>query len=231
MLRTAQAAGGGKIGRDDTILCIPQDAEKAAKLTTKPTIWGKPPFDLQIQQTGIYVAGGSLLGAVRRIFDDLAASSDAHFNLRDVAQAGATTEMGSIPKPSLVTGKALKDLFAAIEKLFDFTPSAPAAAPATPATTPSTGTEANKAAEPAKKEEPLPWGLILTLPNRWRDTPFLLHVVGYNWMQGSADGAQRLKRRIKQIAGSYQPGSDDETWMTKEPVKQVIVITHGMGGR
>ncbi|MGK3188139.1 hypothetical protein ACCW92_11170 [Enterobacter soli] len=223
---------GAKIGRDDTILCIPQDAEKGSETYDKTYYLGQTAIrpsdsaDRHLRGWGevCWEQYGEFLMTLQRHLD-------AHFNLRDVAQAGATTEMGSIPKPSLVTGKALKDLFAAIEKLFDFTPSAPAAAPATPATTPSTGTEANKAAEPAKKEEPLPWGANPNFAKQMAGYAFPLHVVGYNWMQGSADGAQRLKRRIKQIAGSYQPGSDDETWMTKEPVKQVIVITHGMGGQ
>ena len=223
---------GAKIGRDDTILCIPQDAEKGSETYDKTYYLGQTAIrpsdsaDRHLRGWGevCWEQYGEFLMTLQRHLD-------AHFNLRDVAQAGATTEMGSIPKPSLVTGKALKDLFAAIEKLFDFTPSAPAAAPATPATTPSTGTEANKAAEPAKKEEPLPWGANPNFAKQMAGYAFPLHVVCYNWMQGSADGAQRLKRRIKQIAGSYQPGSDDETWMTKEPVKQVIVITHGMGGQ
>ncbi|AEN66553.1 hypothetical protein Entas_3843 [Enterobacter soli] len=223
---------GKKIGRDDTILTIPQDAEKGSKTYDKTYYLGQTAIrpsdsaDRHLRGWGevCWAQYGEFLMTLQRHLD-------AHFNLREVAQAGATTEMGSIPKPSLVTGKALKDLFAAIEKLFDFTPAAPAAAPATPAATPSAGTEANKAAEPAKKEDPLPWGANPNFAKQMARFAFPLHVVGYNWMQGSADGAQRLKRRIKQIAGSYQPGSSDETWMTKEPVKQVIVITHGMGGQ
>lgn len=223
---------GEKIGRDDRILCIPQDAEKGKETFDKSyylvqtAIRPSDAEDRHLRGWGevCWEQYGEFLMTLQRHLD-------ARFNLRDVAQAGATTEMGSIPKPSLVTGKALKDLFAAIEKLFDFTPAAPAAAPATPAATPSTGAATNKAAEPAKKEEPLPWGANPNFAKQMAGFAFPLHVVGYNWMQGSADGAQRLKRRIKQIAGSYKPGSSDETWMTKEPVKQVIVITHGMGGQ
>ncbi|WP_062935880.1 hypothetical protein [Enterobacter bugandensis] len=223
---------GEKIGRDDRILCIPQDAEKGKETFDKSyylvqtAIRPSDAEDRHLRGWGevCWEQYGEFLMTLQRHLD-------ARFNLREVAQAGATTEMGSIPKPSLVTGKALKDLFAAIEKLFDFTPAAPAAAPATPAATPSTGAAANKAAEPAKKEEPLPWGANPNFAKQMAGFAFPLHVVGYNWMQGSADGAQRLKRRIKQIAGSYKPGSSDETWMTKEPVKQVIVITHGMGGQ
>ncbi|WP_431612936.1 hypothetical protein, partial [Enterobacter chengduensis] len=219
---------GGKIGRDDTILCIPQDAEKGKETFDKSyylvqtAIRPSDAEDRHLRGWGevCWEQYGEFLMTLQRHLD-------ARFNLREVAQAGATTEMGSIPKPSLVTGKALKDLFAAIEKLFDFTPAAPAAAPAKP----STDTAASKAPEPAKKEDPLPWGANPNFAKQMAGYAFPLHVVGYNWMQGCADGAQRLKRRIKQIAGSYQPGSDDETWMTKEPVKQVIVITHGMGGQ
>ncbi|MCK7428753.1 hypothetical protein [Enterobacter chengduensis] len=219
---------GEKIGRDDTILCIPQDAEKGKKTFDKSyylvqtAIRPSDAEDCHLRGWGevCWEQYGEFLMTLQRHLD-------ARFNLREVAQAGATTEMGSIPKPSLVTGKALKDLFAAIEKLFDFTPAAPAAAPAKP----STDTAASKAPEPAKKEDPLPWGANPNFAKQMAGYAFPLHVVGYNWMQGCADGAQRLKRRIKQIAGSYQPGSDDETWMTKEPVKQVIVITHGMGGQ
>lgn len=219
---------GEKIGRDDTILTIPQDAENGNKTfdrgyyLTQTAIHPLEAEDRHLRGWGevCWEQYGEFLMTLQRHLD-------AHFNLREVAQAGATTEMGSIPKPSLVTGKALKELFAAIEKLFDFTPAAAATPSATPAATPAAST----GAESAKKEDKLDWGANPNYAKQMSGYAFPLHVVGYNWMQGSADAAQRLKRRIKTIAGSYQPGTDNETWMTKEPVKQVIVITHGMGGQ
>ncbi|EHN8923238.1 hypothetical protein ACV6DN_11155 [Enterobacter asburiae] len=219
---------GEKIGRDDTILAIPQDAEKGIASYDRSYYLGQTAIrPLESKDRHLRGWGEVCWEQYGEFLMTLQRHLDAHFNLREVAQAGATTEMGSIPKPSMVTGKALKDLFAAIEKLFDFTPAAPAAAAATPAA----ATTATRQDEPAKKEEPLPWGANPNYAKQMAGYAFPLHVVGYNWMQGCADGAQRLKRRIKQIAGSYQPGSDDETWMTKEPVRQVIVITHGMGGQ
>ncbi|MBS7443106.1 hypothetical protein [Enterobacter sp. 120016] len=219
---------GEKIGRDDTILAIPQDAEKGIASYDRSYYLGQTAIrPLESRDRHLRGWGEVCWEQYGEFLMTLQRHLDAHFNLREVAQAGATTEMGSIPKPSMVTGKALKDLFAAIEKLFDFTPAAPAAAAATPAA----ATTATRQDEPAKKEEPLPWGANPNYAKQMAGYAFPLHVVGYNWMQGCADGAQRLKRRIKQIAGSYQPGSDDETWMTKEPVRQVIVITHGMGGQ
>lgn len=219
---------GEKIGRDDTILAIPQDAEKGIASYDRSYYLGQTAIrPLESKDRHLRGWGEVCWEQYGEFLMTLQRQLNAHFNLREVAQAGATTEMGSIPKPSMVTGKALKDLFAAIEKLFDFTPAATAAAAATPAAT----TTATRQDEPAKKEEPLPWGANPNYAKQMAGYAFPLHVVGYNWMQGCADGAQRLKRRIKQIAGSYQPGSDDETWMTKEPVRQVIVITHGMGGQ
>lgn len=219
---------GEKIGRDDTILAIPQDAEKGIASYDRSYYLGQTAIrPLESKDRHLRGWGEVCWEQYGEFLMTLQRHLDAHFNLREVAQAGATTEMGSIPKPSMVTGKALKDLFAAIEKLFDFTPAAPAAASATPAA----ATTATRQDEPAKKEEPLPWGANPNYAKQMAGYAFPLHVVGYNWMQGCADGAQRLKRRIKQIAGSYQPGSDDETWMTKEAVRQVIVITHGMGGQ
>ncbi|MCM7774147.1 hypothetical protein M8S83_18775 [Enterobacter asburiae] len=219
---------GEKIGRDDTILAIPQDAEKGIASYDRSYYLGQTAIrPLESKDRHLRGWGEVCWEQYGEFLMTLQRHLDAHFNLREVAQAGATTEMGSIPKPSMVTGKALKDLFAAIEKLFDFTPAATAAATATPAA----ATTATRQDEPAKKEEPLPWGANPNYAKQMAGYAFPLHVIGYNWMQGCADGAQRLKRRIKQIAGSYQPGSDDETWMTKEPVRQVIVITHGMGGQ
>lgn len=219
---------GEKIGRDDTILAIPQDAEKGIASYDRSYYLGQTAIrPLESKDRHLRGWGEVCWEQYGEFLMTLQRHLDAHFNLREVAQAGATTEMGSIPKPSMVTGKALKDLFAAIEKLFDFTPAATAAASATPVA----ATTATRQDESAKKEEPLPWGANPNYAKQMAGYAFPLHVVGYNWMQGCADGAQRLKRRIKQIAGSYQPGSDDETWMTKEPVRQVIVITHGMGGQ
>lgn len=219
---------GEKIGRDDTILTIPQDAENAGKTFDRGYYLGQTAIrPLEAEDRHLRGWGEVCWAQYGEFLMTLQRHLDAHFNLREVAQAGATTEMGSIPKPSLVTGKALKDLFAAIEKLFDFTPAAPAATPAATPAAPAT----EKGTATTKKEEPVAWGANPNFAKQMAGYAFPLHVVGYNWMQGSADAAQRLKRRIKQIAGAYQPGTDDETWMTKEPVKQVIVITHGMGGQ
>ncbi len=219
---------GSEIGRDDTLLTIPQDAEPGKGSFDKLYFYGKTairPVDAEDRfKRGwgevCWEQYGEFLMTLQRHLD-------ARFNLREVAQAGKTTEMGSIPKPSLVTGKALKELLAAIESLFGFETATPAAAPATtPATAATT-----KETETAKKETPPAWGADPNYAKQMAGFAFPLHVVGYNWMQGCADGAQRLKRRITQIAAAYTPGNTDETWMTKAPVSQVIVITHGMGGQ
>lgn len=85
----------------------------------------------------------------------------------------------------------------------------------------------------AEKKVPPPWGEAKDYALQMGGFAFPLHVVGYNWMQGCADGAQRLKRRIRQIAASYKPAGTEgvtQSWITREPVSQVIVITHGTGG-
>ena len=161
---------------------------------------------------------------------------DARFNIKDVSVAGQNLP-GDIPQPAMPTGKALKDLLAAIEALFDFSDKsaskpAAAAAPKTVTSvstqTPSTAPESN-----SSKQSPLPWGADANFAKVMGGYAFPLHVVGFNWMQGCADGAQRLTTRIAQIMAMYKTSDDggDGTWMTKKPVEKVLIISHGAGGQ
>ncbi|KKI42271.1 hypothetical protein XK97_18455, partial [Obesumbacterium proteus] len=149
---------------------------------------------------------------------------DARFNIKDVSVAGQSLP-GDIPQPVMPTGKALKDLLAAIEALFDFgdKPASKPAAATAPKTVTSMPTPAPAPpAEPtsnASKQSPLPWGADANFAKVMGGYAFPLHVVGFNWMQGCADGAQRLTTRIAQIMAMYKTSDDggDGTWMTKKP--------------
>ena len=240
---------GEKTGRDDTLLTLPQDAETGrfdrGYFTGKTSV--RP---LKAEERFKRGWGEVCWEQYGEFLMELQRQLDAHFNLRGTSQAGSTGK-GAIPKPSLVTGKQLKDLLAAIETLFDIrgggekkadakadgkTPegTAPAAAaPAPEAKKPEDKKPEDKKPEAEKKEPPLPWGEAKNYALQMGGFAFPLHVVGYNWMQGCADGAQRLKRRIRQIAASYKPAGTEgitQSWITREPVSQIIVITHGTGG-
>jgi len=239
---------GEKTGRDDTLLTLPQDAETGrfdrGYFTGKTSV--RP---LEAEERFKRGWGEVCWEQYGEFLMELQRQLDAHFNLRGTSQAGSTGK-GAIPKPSLVTGKQLKELLAAIETLFDIrggekkadakadgkTPegTAPAAAaPAPDAKKPEDKKPEDKKPEAEKKEPPLPWGEAKNYALQMGGFAFPLHVVGYNWMQGCADGAQRLKRRIRQIAASYKPAGTEgitQSWITREPVSQVIVITHGTGG-
>lgn len=240
---------GKKTGRDDTLLTLPQDAETGrfdrGYFTGKTSV--RP---LEAEERFKRGWGEVCWEQYGEFLMELQRQLDAHFNLRGTSQEGSTGK-GAIPKPSLVTGKQLKELLAAIETLFDIrggekkadgkTPegTAPAAAAAAPAAAapdakkPEDKKPEDKKPEAEKKEPPLPWGEAKNYALQMGGFAFPLHVVGYNWMQGCADGAQRLKRRIRQIAASYKPAGTEgitQSWITREPVSQVIVITHGTGG-
>lgn len=237
---------GEKTGRDDTLLTLPQDAESGrfdrGYFTGKTSV--RP---LEAEERFKRGWGEVCWEQYGEFLMELQRQLDAHFNLRGTSQAGSTGK-GAIPKPSLVTGKQLKDLLAAIETLFDIrggekkadgktpegtAPAAAAAAPAPDAKKPEDKKPEDKKPEAEKKEPPLPWGEAKNYALQMGGFAFPLHVVGYNWMQGCADGAQRLKRRIRQIAASYKPAGTEgvtQSWITREPVSQIIVITHGTGG-
>jgi hypothetical protein len=239
---------GEKTGRDDTLLTLPQDAETGrfdrGYFTGKTSV--RP---LEAEERFKRGWGEVCWEQYGEFLMELQRQLDAHFNLRGTSQAGSTGK-GAIPKPSLVKGEQLKALLAAIESLFDIrggekkadakaegkTPegTAPAAAAAAPAAAaPEDKKPEDKKPEAEKKAPPLPWGEAKNYALQMGGFAFPLHVVGYNWMQGCADGAQRLKRRIRQIAASYKPAGTEgvtQSWITREPVSQVIVITHGTGG-
>lgn len=87
---------GKKIGRDDTILCIPQDAEKGSETYDKTYYLGQTAIrpsdssDRHLRGWGevCWAQYGEFLMTLQRHLD-------AHFNLRDVAQAGATALLQS----------------------------------------------------------------------------------------------------------------------------------------
>lgn len=236
---------GKKTGRDDTLLSLPQDAETGS--FDRGYFIGKTSVHpLQAEERFKRGWGEVCWEQYGEFLMELQRQLDAHFNLRGTSQAGSTGK-GAIPKPSLVTGKQLKDLLAAIESLFDIrgggekkadgkTPEGKAPAAAAGAASSAAAPEAKKpeAKKPeAEKKVPPPWGEAKDYALQMGGFAFPLHVVGYNWMQGCADGAQRLKRRIRQIAASYKPAGTEgvtQSWITREPVSQVIVITHGTGG-
>ncbi len=233
---------GEKTGRDDTLLTLPQDAETGS--FDRGYFIGKTAVHpLQAEERFKRGWGEVCWEQYGEFLMNLQRQLDAHFNLRGTSQAGSTGK-GAIPKPSLVTGKQLKDLLAAIESLFDIrgggekkadgkTPEGKAPAAAAPeAKKPEDKKPEDKKPE-AEKKAPPPWGEAKDYALQMGGFAFPLHVVGYNWMQGCADGAQRLKRRIRQIAASYKPAGTEgvtQSWITREPVSQVIVITHGTGG-
>lgn len=225
------------IGRDDSLLEISQDATKGSADTlyfSTMTSVRVQDIDQRFKQGWGEVCWhqyGEFLMTLQRHLD-------ARFNIKDVSVAGQNLP-GDIPQPVMPTGKALKDLLAAIEALFDFSDKsaskpAGAAVPktvtsvSTPALAPLTAPETN-----VSKQSPLPWGADANFAKVMGGYAFPLHVVGFNWMQGCADGAQRLTTRIAQIMAMYKTSDDggDGTWMTKKPVEKVLIISHGAGGQ
>ena len=228
---------GTQVGRDDSLLEISQDATKGSADTlyfSTMTSVRVQDIDRRFKQGWGEVCWhqyGEFLMTLQRHLD-------ARFNIKDVSVAGQNLP-GDIPQPVMPTGKALKDLLAAIEALFDFgdkSASKPAAATA-PKTVTSASTPAPApSAEPtsnSSKQSPLPWGADANFAKVMGGYAFPLHVVGFNWMQGCADGAQRLTTRIAQIMAMYKTSDDggDGTWMTKKPVEKVLIISHGAGGQ
>nr|WP_304185253.1 hypothetical protein [Hafnia alvei] len=225
------------IGRDDSLLEISQDATKGSADTlyfSTMTSVRVQDIDQRFKQGWgemCWHQYGEFLMTLQRHLD-------ARFNIKDVSVAGQNLP-GDIPQPAMPTGKALKDLLAAIEALFDFSDKsaskpAAAAAPKT-VTSVSTPTPA-PSAEPtsnSSKQSALPWGADANFAKVMGGYAFPLHVVGFNWMQGCADGAQRLTTRIAQIMAMYKTSDDggDGTWMTKKPVEKVLIISHGAGGQ
>jgi len=226
---------GTQVGRDDSLLEISQDATKGSADTlyfSTMTSVRVQDIDQRFKQGWGEVCWhqyGEFLMTLQRHLD-------ARFNIKDVSVAGQNLP-GDIPQPVMPTGKALKDLLAAIEALFDFGDK-PASKPAA-ATTPKTVTFVSTpapSAEPtsnASKQSPLPWGADANFAKVMGGYAFPLHVVGFNWMQGCADGAQRLTTRIAQIMAMYKTSDDggEGTWMTKKPVEKVLIISHGAGGQ
>lgn len=226
---------GTQVGRDDSLLEISQDATKGSADTlyfSTMTSVRVQDIDRRFKQGWGEVCWhqyGEFLMTLQRHLD-------ARFNIKDVSVAGQNLP-GDIPQPVMPTGKALKDLLVAIEALFDFGDkpvSKPAAATA-PKTVTSTPTPA-PSAEPtsnSSKQSPLPWGADANFAKVMGGYAFPLHVVGFNWMQGCVDGAQRLTTRIAQIMAMYKTSDDggDGTWMTKKPVEKVLIISHGAGGQ
>ncbi|KAA0263391.1 hypothetical protein [Hafnia alvei] len=226
---------GAQVGRDDSLLEISQDATKGSADTlyfSTMTSVRVQDIDQRFKQGWGEVCWhqyGEFLMTLQRHLD-------ARFNIKDVSVAGQNLP-GDIPQPVMPTGKALKDLLAAIEALFDFGDK-PAAKPAA-ATAPKTVTSVptpTPSAEPtsnSSKQSPLPWGADANFAKVMGGYAFPLHVVGFNWMQGCADGAQRLTTRIAQIMAMYKTSDDggDGTWMTKKPVEKVLIVSHGAGGQ
>lgn len=228
---------GTQVGRDDSLLEISQDATKGSADTlyfSTMTSVRVQDIDQRFKQGWGEVCWhqyGEFLMTLQRHLD-------ARFNIKDVSVAGQNLP-GDIPQPAMPTGKALKDLLAAIEALFDFgdKPVAKPAAATTPKTVTSVSTPAPApSAAPvssSSKQSPLPWGADANFAKVMGGYAFPLHVVGFNWMQGCADGAQRLTTRIAQIMAMYKTSDDggDGTWMTKKPVEKVLIISHGAGGQ
>lgn len=231
---------GQQIGRDDTLLKIDQDATKGSA----DTAYFSTMTSVRVQDINMRFKQGwgeVCWSQYGEFLMTLQRHLDARFNIKDVSAAG---QSGNIPKPTLPTGKALKDLLAAIESLLDFgskpaTPAAASPAASTAAASPAApaATDGDKSKDKSKeKDTSLPWGADANFAKVMGGYAFPLHVVGYNWMQGCADAAQRLTTRITQIMGEYQTagtnGTDgtDGTWLTKKPVDQVILVSHGAGG-
>lgn len=267
------------VGRDDSLLEISQEAggSGSADITYFSTMTSVRVQDINMrfkQGWGevCWSQYGEFLMTLQRHLD-------ARFNIKDVSAAG---QSGNIPKPTLPTGKALKDLLAAIESLFDFgskpaasagtasggtasggtasaaNSAAPAASGSSTTTSgAATGTDGDKTEgkdnaegkdktegkdkskdkdKSKEKDTPAPWGADANFAKVMGGYAFPLHVVGYNWMQGCADAAQRLTTRIAQIMKEYHQTAEatkadtDGTWLTKKPVDQVILVSHGAGG-
>ncbi|TBM01974.1 hypothetical protein ACP6EW_09690 [Hafnia paralvei] len=228
---------GQQIGRDDTLLKIDQDATKGSA----DTAYFSTMTSVRVQDINMRFKQGwgeVCWSQYGEFLMTLQRHLDARFNIKDVSAAG---QSGNIPKPTLPTGKALKDLLAAIESLLDFgskpaTPAAASPAVSTAAASPAApaATDGDKSKDKSKeKDTPVPWGADANFAKVMGGYAFPLHVVGYNWMQGCADAAQRLTTRITQIMGEYQTAGTngtDGTWLTKKPVDQVILVSHGAGG-
>ncbi|WP_445611670.1 hypothetical protein ACUN4K_01315 [Hafnia alvei] len=226
---------GTQVGRDDSLLEISQDATKGSADTlyfSTMTSVRVQDIDQRFKQGWGEVCWhqyGEFLMTLQRHLD-------ARFNIKDVSVAGQNLP-GDIPQPAMPTGKALKDLLAAIEALFDFgdKPVAKPAAATTPKTVTSvpTPTPSAESTSNSSKQSPLPWGADANFAKVMGGYAFPLHVVGFNWMQGCADGAQRLTTRIAQIMAMYKTSDDggDGTWMTKKPVEKVLIVSHGAGGQ
>lgn len=58
---------------------------------------------------------------------------------------------------------------------------------------------------------------------------FPVHAIGYNWLQSNDDSARAVAARIKEIIKSYADARDENNRPRFE-CKQVIVVTHSMGG-
>ncbi|TBL97737.1 hypothetical protein EYY93_19010 [Hafnia paralvei] len=225
------------VGRDDSLLEIGQDAVKGSLDKT----YFSTMTSVRVQDISMRFKQGwgeVCWSQYGEFLMTLQRHLDARFNIKDVSAAG---QSGNIPKPTLPTGKALKDLLAAIESLLDFgskpaTPAAASPAASTAAASPAApaATDGDKSKDKSKeKDTPVPWGADANFAKVMGGYAFPLHVVGYNWMQGCADAAQRLTTRITQIMGEYQTtgtNETDSTWLTKKPVDQVILVSHGAGG-
>ena len=225
------------VGRDDSLLEIGQDAVKGSLDKT----YFSTMTSVRVQDISMRFKQGwgeVCWSQYGEFLMTLQRHLDARFNIKDVSAAG---QSGNIPKPTLPTGKALKDLLAAIESLLDFgskpaTPAAASPAASTVAASPAApaATDGDKSKDKSKeKDTPVPWGADANFAKVMGGYAFPLHVVGYNWMQGCADAAQRLTTRISQIMGEYQTtgtNETDSTWLTKKPVDQVILVSHGAGG-
>ncbi|MDX6910843.1 hypothetical protein SJZ84_08395 [Hafnia paralvei] len=225
------------VGRDDSLLEIGQDAVKGSLDKT----YFSTMTSVRVQDISMRFKQGwgeVCWSQYGEFLMTLQRHLDARFNIKDVSAAG---QSGNIPKPTLPTGKALKDLLAAIESLLDFgskpaTPAAASPAASTAAASPAApaATDGDKSKDKSKeKDTPVPWGADANFAKVMGGYAFPLHVVGYNWMQGCADAAQRLTTRITQIMGEYKTtgtNETDSTWLTKKPVDQVILVSHGAGG-
>lgn len=102
---------GQQIGRDDTLLKIDQDATKGSA----DTAYFSTMTSVRVQDINMRFKQGwgeVCWSQYGEFLMTLQRHLDARFNIKDVSAAG---QPGNIPKPTLPTGKALKDLLAAIE--------------------------------------------------------------------------------------------------------------------
>ncbi|MCE9907849.1 hypothetical protein LZ653_10820, partial [Hafnia paralvei] len=129
------------VGRDDSLLEIGQDAVKGSLDKT----YFSTMTSVRVQDISMRFKQGwgeVCWSQYGEFLMTLQRHLDARFNIKDVSAAG---QSGNIPKPTLPTGKALKDLLAAIESLLDF-----GSKPATPAAaSPAASTAAASPAPPA----------------------------------------------------------------------------------